>query len=36
VLLVIPPDKGYGAGGRPPKIQGTDTMVFVVDIVDSK
>jgi FKBP-type peptidyl-prolyl cis-trans isomerase len=36
VLLVIPPDKGYGAGGRPPKIKGTDTMVFVVDIVDSK
>jgi FKBP-type peptidyl-prolyl cis-trans isomerase len=36
VLLVIPPDKGYGQGGRPPKIKGTDTMVFVVDIVDSK
>jgi peptidylprolyl isomerase len=36
VLLVIPPDKGYGASGRPPKIKGTDTMVFVVDIVDSK
>jgi FKBP-type peptidyl-prolyl cis-trans isomerase len=36
VLLVIPPDKGYGASGRPPKILGTDTMVFVVDIVDSK
>jgi FKBP-type peptidyl-prolyl cis-trans isomerase len=36
VLLVIPPDKGYGAGGRPPKIKGTDTMVFVVDIIDSK
>ena len=36
VLLVIPPDKGYGANGRPPKIKGTDTMVFVVDIIDSK
>jgi peptidylprolyl isomerase len=36
VLLVIPPDKGYGAAGRPPQILGTDTMVFVVDIVDSK
>jgi FKBP-type peptidyl-prolyl cis-trans isomerase len=36
VLLVIPADKGYGAAGRPPKILGTDTMVFVVDIVDSK
>jgi FKBP-type peptidyl-prolyl cis-trans isomerase len=36
VLLVIPPDKGYGASGRPPKIKGTDTMVFVVDIIDSK
>ena len=36
VLLVIPPDKGYGSAGRPPQILGTDTMVFVVDILDSK
>jgi peptidylprolyl isomerase len=34
VLLVIPPDKGYGANGQPAAgIQGTDTLVFVVDIL---
>lgn len=34
VLLVLPPDKGYGAKGNPRAgIQGTDTLVFVVDIV---
>ena len=34
VLLVVPPDKGYGAAGRPQAgIKGTDTMVFVVDIL---
>jgi peptidylprolyl isomerase len=34
VLLVLPPDKGYGANGNPQAgIQGTDTLVFVVDIV---
>ena len=35
VLLVIPPDKGYGSAGRPP-IGGTDTMVFVVDLISAK
>lgn len=36
ILLVIPPDKGYGAAGRPSAgITGTDTLVFVVDILDS-
>ena len=36
VLLVIPPDKGYGAQGQPElKIKGTDTLVFVVDILDA-
>ena len=36
VLLVIPPDKGYGPTGQPDAgIQGTDTMVFVVDILDA-
>jgi peptidylprolyl isomerase len=37
VLLVVPPDKGYGA--NPPQgsgITATDTMVFVVDILDSQ
>jgi peptidylprolyl isomerase len=34
VLLVIPPDKGYGAQGNAQAgIKGTDTLVFVVDIV---
>jgi peptidylprolyl isomerase len=34
VLLVVPPDKGYGASGQPAAgIKGTDTMVFVVDIL---
>jgi peptidylprolyl isomerase len=33
VLVVIPPDQGYGAAGSPPNIGGTDTIVFVVDIL---
>jgi len=34
VLLVIPPDKGYGASGNSQAgIAGTDTLVFVVDIL---
>ena len=34
VLLVIPPDKGYGsAGNSDGGITGTDTLVFVVDIL---
>jgi len=33
VLLVIPPDKGYGKQGQPAAgIKGDDTLVFVVDI----
>ena len=35
VLLVIPPSDGYGKAGSPPKISGTDTLVFVVDILDA-
>lgn len=36
VLLVVPPDKGYGANGQPSAgITGTDTLVFVVDILDA-
>lgn len=36
VLIVIPPDQGYGAEGKPDAgIKGTDTLVFVVDILDA-
>jgi len=36
VLLVIPPDDGYGASGQPSAgIKGSDTLVFVVDILGS-
>ncbi len=36
VLLVVPPAKGYGAQGQPAAgIKGTDTLVFVVDILGS-
>ena len=33
VIVIIPPDDGYGAAGRAPDIGGTDTLVFVVDIL---
>jgi peptidylprolyl isomerase len=33
LLLVVPPSEGYGSAGSPPKIKGTDTLVFVVDIL---
>jgi peptidylprolyl isomerase len=36
ILLVVPPDKGYGEAGNPSGgISGTDTLVFVVDILDA-
>jgi peptidylprolyl isomerase len=36
ILLVIPPDDGYGAEGRAELgIKGTDTLTFVVDILDA-
>jgi peptidylprolyl isomerase len=36
VLLVIPPDQGYGANGNDGAgISGIDTLVFVVDILDA-
>ena len=36
VLLVVPPDRGYGTRGQPSAgIKGTDTLVFVVDILDA-
>jgi len=33
VLVVIPPDQGYGAAGSGDKIGGTDTLIFVIDIL---
>ena len=36
VMLVIPPSDGYGSAGQSDAgIKGTDTLVFVVDIVDA-
>ena len=35
-LLVIPPDKGYGPGGSPPVIGPNETLVFVVDVVNTE
>ena len=35
VMLVIPPDDGYGTSGNTSAgIKGSDTLVFVVDILD--
>ncbi len=33
VLLVIPPEQGYGKEGSPPKIPGGSTLVFVIDVL---
>jgi FKBP-type peptidyl-prolyl cis-trans isomerase len=33
VLLIVPPSFGYGPTGHPPDVNGTDTLVFVIDIV---
>ncbi|GAB3268662.1 FKBP-type peptidyl-prolyl cis-trans isomerase [Kineosporia babensis] len=36
IMLVVPPDEGYGAEGQAAAgIKGTDTLVFVVDILDA-
>jgi peptidylprolyl isomerase len=36
VLLVVPPDQGYGDSGNPRAgIKGTDTLVFVVDLLEA-
>lgn len=36
VVLVIPPDKGYGEQGSEPSIPGNATLIFVVDIVSAQ
>ncbi|MCY7413254.1 MAG: FKBP-type peptidyl-prolyl cis-trans isomerase [Salinibacterium sp.] len=33
VIVIIPPDQGYGEAGSGPDIGGTDTLVFVIDIL---
>jgi peptidylprolyl isomerase len=35
-LLVIPPEQGYGPAGSPPVIGPDETLVFVVDLVDTE
>jgi peptidylprolyl isomerase len=35
-LLVIPPEQGYGPAGSPPVIGPNETLVFVVDLVDTE
>lgn len=35
IMLIVPPADGYGPSGSPPKISGTDTLVFVIDILAS-
>ena len=37
VLIVVPPAEGYGAEGNPKAgITGTDTLVFLVDVLDAR
>ena len=33
VMLVIPPEQGYGKEGQPPTIPGNATLVFVIDVL---
>ena len=33
VMLVIPPEQGYGKKGQPPTIPGNATLVFVIDVL---
>lgn len=35
LLVIVPPADGYGKEGRAPDIKGTDTLVFVLDILDA-
>ncbi|WP_228278450.1 FKBP-type peptidyl-prolyl cis-trans isomerase [Brevibacterium limosum] len=36
VVLVVPPDKGYGEQGSEPSIPGDATLIFVVDILSAQ
>ncbi|GAA4285544.1 FKBP-type peptidyl-prolyl cis-trans isomerase [Brevibacterium daeguense] len=35
LIVVIPPEKGYGEAGSPPSIPGNATLVFVIDILSA-
>ncbi len=35
VLLTLSPSDGYGTAGKAPDITGTDTLVFVIDVVET-
>ncbi|MGJ9423899.1 FKBP-type peptidyl-prolyl cis-trans isomerase [Aeromicrobium sp. CF3.5] len=35
ILLICPPDSAYGAEGRPPTIEGDQTLMFAVDLLDA-
>ncbi|MGO1822686.1 MAG: FKBP-type peptidyl-prolyl cis-trans isomerase, partial [Brevibacterium aurantiacum] len=35
IVLVVPPDKGYGEQGRPPSIPGNAPLIFVIDILSA-
>lgn len=35
LLVIVPPDKGYGEQGSPPSIPGNATLIFVVDILSA-
>lgn len=35
IVLVVPPDKGYGEQGNPPSIPGNAPLIFVIDILSA-
>lgn len=35
LLVIVPPEKGYGEQGSPPNIPGNATLIFVVDILSA-
>jgi hypothetical protein len=35
IIMMIPPDLGYGAAGSPPAIPGDSTLYFVIDVIEA-